>query len=176
MVCEVPTTATEVPVWIEWVKALGPALVSALAVLVATLTFHLSRQTSRWQASVARAQLRQNVYDRRFEVYQSAKALLIALQYNGTLTTDDYMVYRRGTADAVFLLNGGIVAYLEELRKQAERLLLLRNKIKEHCSGAARDAAYHSYVDESAEIDNWFAKQFEALLLTFKPSLHLEEP
>src|ERR1700757_2189124 len=99
MICEAPTTITALPVWLEWVKDLGPALVSALALLVSTLTFGLSRQIASWQASVAKAQLRQNVYDRRFAVYQSAKAFLIALQYNGTLSGNDYMEYRRGTVD-----------------------------------------------------------------------------
>lgn len=153
MICDVPTTATELPVWIEWVKDLGPVLLSAFALLVSTLTFALSRQISHWQVSVARAQLRQNVYDRRFAVYQSAKALLIALQSNGTLSGDDYMAYRRGIVDAVFLLDAAIVAYLEQLRERAERQLFLRNKITAHCSGTARDAAYQSYVDKSAQID-----------------------
>jgi hypothetical protein len=91
MVCEVvPATTTGLSVWIEWAKALGPALVSGLAVLVSILSFRLSRQVADWQAAVARAQLRQNVYDRRFAVYQSAKALLIACNpmacYRKTIT------------------------------------------------------------------------------------------
>jgi len=176
MICDVPTTATELPVWIEWVKAIGPALVSAFVLLVSVLTFRLSCQIAHWQASVARAQLRQNVYDRRFAVYRSAKELLIALQSNGTLSGDDYMAFRRGIADAVFLLDAGVVVYLEHLRERVERALLLRRKIKEHCSGAALDAAYHSHVDESAEIDTWFLKQFDILLSTFKPSMRLDEP
>src|SRR5215472_17557177 len=104
MICEVPTTTAELPVWFEWVKGLGPSLVSALALFVSILSFRLSRQIAEWQASVAKAQLRQNVYDRRFAVYQSAKALLIALQNNGTLSVDDFMAYRLGTADGTFLL------------------------------------------------------------------------
>jgi hypothetical protein len=79
MVCEaVPATPTELSVWIEWAKALGPAFVSGLAVLVSTLSFLLSRQVADGQAAVAKGQLRQNVYDRRFAVYQSAKALLMS--------------------------------------------------------------------------------------------------
>jgi hypothetical protein len=173
MLCEVPTTAAELPVWIEWMKGLGSVLVAALALLVSTLTFRLSHQIARWQASVAKAQLRQNVYDRRFAVYQSAKALLIALQYNGTLSGDDYMEYRRGTVDAVFLLDAGVVAYLDQLRERAERLLLVRNLIKENSSGCD---AYHRNVDESAQIENWFGKQFDVLLSKFKPCVRLEEP
>jgi len=176
MMCDVPTTAAGLPGWIEWVKTLGPVLLSAFALLVSTLTFALSRQISRWQTSVAKAQLRQNVYDRRFAVYQSAKALLIAFQSNGTLSGDDYMAYRRGTVDAEFLLDAGVVAYLKQLRERAERALFLRNKIKEHCSAAALDPDYHNHVDESAKIDTWFLKQFDVLLSKFKPSMHLDEP
>src|SRR5208282_4097415 len=110
--CDVQTTATELPIWFEWLKGLAPVVVSAFALLVSTLTFRLSHQLADWQASVSRAELRQNAYDRRFAVYQSAKALLIALQSNGTLSEDDYMAFRRGTADAVFLLDGGVVSYI----------------------------------------------------------------
>jgi hypothetical protein len=176
MICDVPTTASEFPSWIEWVKSLGPVVLSAFALLVSTLTFGLSCQVSRWQASIAKAQLRQNVYDRRFAIYQSAKALLIALQSNGTLSGDDYMAYRHGTVDAEFLLDAGVVAYLEQLRERAQRALFLRNKINEHCSAAALDPGYHNHVDESAKIDTWFLKQFDVLLFKFKPSIHLDEP
>jgi hypothetical protein len=173
MSCEVPITATELPFWIEWIKGLGSVFVAGLALLVSILTFRLSQQIARGQASVAKAQLRQNVYDRRFAVYQSAKALLIALQNNGALSGDDYMTYRRGTADAVFLLDAGVVAYLQQLRERAERLLLLRDLIKEKTSGID---AYHSHVDESAKIESWFLKQFDVLLSKFQPSMRLEEP
>src|SRR5437762_3212688 len=68
------------PFWLEWAKALGPALavlVSAFALVISVLTFRFGREIGRWQQSLSRAQMRQNVYDRRFRIYESAKALLV---------------------------------------------------------------------------------------------------
>jgi hypothetical protein len=41
----------------------------------------------------------------------------------------DYIAYRRGTADAVFLLDAGVIEYLGELQKRAERLIRLRAEL-----------------------------------------------
>jgi hypothetical protein len=83
-----PTTI-ELPLWAEWLKVLAPVfavLATAGAVFVSVLTFRLSRQIADWQASVARAQLRQNVYDRRFRIYEAAKTLLVVHQSEGRLS------------------------------------------------------------------------------------------
>jgi hypothetical protein len=112
-------TTVVLPLWAEWLKISAPVfavLATAGAVFVSVLTFRLSRQIAQWQASVARAQLRQNAYDRRFNIYEAAKTLLVAYQSNGRLSTDDYMAYRRGTADAVFVLDDSVIVYLHQLQ------------------------------------------------------------
>jgi hypothetical protein len=164
------------PLWAEWLKILAPifaVLATAGAVFVSVLTFRLSRQIAQWQASVARAQLRQNAYDRRFKIYETAKTLLVAYQSNGRLSTDDYIAYRRGTADAVFLLDDSVIVYLGQLQERAERALLLYNLIKARASG---ENSYHSHVDEVAQIEQWLLRQFPVLIAQFKPSMRLDEP
>jgi hypothetical protein len=118
--------------------------------------------------------MRQNVYDRRFRIYESAKEVLVTYQRNGSLSTDDYMAYIRGISDAVFLLDESIVAYLDEIQKRVGRLLLLHEKIKETMGTAAPE--YHNWADESAALDRWFLRQFDILVSKFKPSMQLAEP
>jgi hypothetical protein len=97
----------------------------------------------------------------------------VAYQSNGRLSTDDCLAYRGGTADAVFVLDDSVIVYLGQLQERAERALLLYNLIQAKASG---ENAYHSHVDESAEIGQWLLRQFPILISKFKPSMRLDEP
>jgi hypothetical protein len=170
------TSTIQLPLWAEWLKALAPViavLTSAFAVYISVLTFRLSRQIANWQTSVARAQLRQNVYDRRFKIYEATKTLLVIYQNNDILSTEEYLDYRRSTTDAVFLLDDNVVRYLEHIGERVRRFLLLQEQIKENVSG---EDAYHRRVNEHAEIGTWFLQQFDILFAKFKPSMRLDEP
>jgi len=57
-----------------------------------------------WQQKrIADIKLRHELYDRRFNVYAAAKALLVAHQSNGRISEDNYMAFCRGTSDAMRL-------------------------------------------------------------------------
>jgi hypothetical protein len=175
-VSKMRTSTIQLPLWAEWLKALAPViavLTSAFAVYISVLTFRLSRQIANWQTSVARAQLRQNVYDRRFKIYEATKTLLVIYQNNDRLSTEEYLDYRRSTTDAVFLLDDNVVRYLEHIGERVRRFLLLQEQIKENVSG---EDAYHRRVNEHAEIGTWFLQQFDILFAKFKPSMRLDEP
>jgi len=126
-----------------------------------------------WQQKrIADVRLTHELYNRRFKVYEAAKTLLVTMQRNGRLSTDDYVTYLRGTSDAVFLLDASVVKYLEELRERVTRLLVLRDQIKENASG---EIEYQKRVNESAQIENWFAIQFDILVSRFRPFMRLDE-
>src|ERR1700693_3089439 len=109
---------SNLPVWIFWAQALGLPI---FGLVIAGASVYIAWQQKR----IADIRLRHELYDRRLKVYEAAKTLLVAHLMNGKLSGDDYFAYRRGTADAVFLLNVGVVEYLEELQKRAERLMRL---------------------------------------------------
>ena len=123
---------------------------------------------------IADIRLRHELYDRRFKVYEAAKTLLVAHLTNGKLSRDYCIAYRRGTADAVFLLDVGIVEYLKELGTQAERLLHLSIQQAEIRDDISRKTKYRSLVDESAQVETWLAQQFDVLISKFKPSMQLD--
>ena len=116
-----------------------------------------------WQQKrIADIRLQGEFYERRFRVYEAAKTLLVAHQTNGKLSEDDFIAYRRGIADAVFLLDACVAEYLDELRRRAERLLCQSDGRSNFATTCPR-AKYRSSVDESAEIETWLAQQFDIL-------------
>ena len=85
---EAPMTVTQLPLWVEWAKALAPTFVSALAVLLSVFTVLLSRQIAHQQtkiaerqASTALDQLRYNLFEKMYAVYDAARdAVAIAFE------------------------------------------------------------------------------------------------
>ena len=104
---------------------------------------------------------RHDTYERRYRFYQAAKALLVTVQDNATLSTPDYLNYLRGIAGASFCLDNNAVDYLETLRMHALELI--------------RVAKPESADNEAAEI-RWFLDQFPMLDAIFKESLDLNAP
>jgi hypothetical protein len=80
----------------------------------------------------------------------------------------------RGTADAAFLFDDAVVAYLEQIRGKAFRLRFLREAIE---AGARRGAPatneHQAWVEERAKLIEWFQEQPEALVERFKPFLRV---
>ena len=107
-------------------------------------------------------------------VYEAAKTLLVAHLINGKLSGDEYFAYRRGTADAVFLLDAGVVDYLGEIQERAERLMRLRTEQAEIREDLSKETKYRELVDESAQIETWFTQQFDILIAKFKPAMRLD--
>jgi hypothetical protein len=159
-------TTSCLPVWISWVQALGvPILGLAIAFAGVCIAWQQKR--------IADIRLRHELYKRCFKVYDAAKTLLVAHQKNGKLSGEDYISYCRGTAEVVFLLDNDVVKYIEKLRRQAERLLLLSKQMSEIREDMSQETRYLSLVDESARIETWLAQQFDILIAKFKPAMRL---
>src|SRR5690242_19326944 len=125
-------------VWEQCLSISGPVLAAA-GVYIA------------WQQKrMADIRLRHDLYDRKYRVYEAAKALLVNFQDNGALSQADYFNYLRGVADAIFLCNEDVEGYLKTIRDKATLLIRLQR------NGAAA-------ADESAEVEMWFTQQFGVL-------------
>jgi hypothetical protein len=116
---KMPTSS--LPVWVSCVQALGLPI---FGLVIAGASVYIAWQQNR----IADIRLRHELYDRRLRVYEAAKTLLVAHLINGKLSGDDYIAYRRGTADAVFLLDAGVVDYLGEQRKKGRALDAATNR------------------------------------------------
>lgn len=160
-------STSNLPVWVSWVQALGLPI---FGLVIAGASVYIAWQQKR----IADVRLRHELYDRRLKVYEAAKALLVAHLINGKLSEDDYIAYRRGTADVVFLLDAGVIEYLGELQKQAERLIRLPAELAAIRDDMAKEAKYDKLVDEFAEIETWLTQQFDVLIAKFKPAMRLD--
>jgi hypothetical protein len=114
------------------------------------------------QWRVAEIRLRHDTYERKFKIYEAAKTLLVVFQYNGKLTVEDYLTYLRGITDAEFIYDDpDVTEYLQTLREQANELIRLQEQ---------------KAADQSAEVGQWFLKQFGVLRSKFHPSMRLHPP
>ena len=152
------------PEWVLWIQALG---IPACGIVVALASVYIAWQQKR----LADLKLQNDLYDRRLKIFEAAKALLVAVQTSGTLSIDDYFVFVRSTANAVFLLKPDVVEYLSTLRDHATRLRLFQNQLKDDRKD---QAARGELADKAAEVELWFYNQFDVLIERFKPSLRLD--
>jgi hypothetical protein len=160
-----PTSS--LPVWVSWAQAFGLPI---FGLVIAGASVYIAWQQKR----IADIRLRHELYDRRLRVYEAAKTLLVAHLINGKLSGDEYFAYRRGTADAVFLLDAGVVDYLGEIQERAERLMRLRTEQAEIREDMSKETKYRKLVDESAQIETWLTQQFDILIEKFIPAMRLD--
>jgi hypothetical protein len=66
-----PTAAEHLPLWVEWVKALGPLALLAFAGAISFLSYLIAR----WRGRIAKERLRLDLYNRRFEILGSSHDL-----------------------------------------------------------------------------------------------------
>jgi hypothetical protein len=127
--------------------------------------------TATLQADLANVRLQHDLYDRRYRLYEAARALLIKISRDATVDTEAIFEFAGGTGDAVFLLNAEVVAYFEEMRKKAIRLGFLKSTINLPQYADKRSAM----IDEEGQIVLWFVDQFPLLADKFKPFLVLDK-
>jgi hypothetical protein len=106
---------------VEYAKVLGPAFVSAVAVVISAISVCLSRQIAHWQASIAIETLRQNNYDRRAAIYDAFCEMLAAIVDKKDA---DAELRKANSArlSSPFLLNEKLAKLLEDLHNEAFRL------------------------------------------------------
>jgi hypothetical protein len=169
-------SGTQLPPWAEWARAIGPALVSALAVLVSIVSVCLSRQIARWQASVAKETVRQSYYDRRFAIFIAFRELLVAIVDKADV---DIELRHANAARAAspFLLNEQLGRYLEELHKEGFRLNAM-NKLLASDAGYKASLTPQQLGEEATKLASdklIFTNRVPELAERFEPFLKPEE-
>jgi len=123
------------------------------------------------QANLANTRMRHDLYDRRFKIYEAARALVVAVFRRVNVTDDEFFAFVSGTADSVFLLDAAMVAYFEEMRINALRLQRMNRLINEPPPVPEPDQTNAPH--EKADLGTWFVAQNEILIEKFKPFLAL---
>jgi hypothetical protein len=121
------------------------------------------------QMQTARVKLQHDLYDRRYAVYQAARVLLKEVSDRGDASNEGMFAFLLGTADAPFLFDDDMAAYLVVLHVQASQLHAINAPIESMAPGENKNAAVH----KSGELRSAFLAQREALQKKFLPYLQL---
>jgi hypothetical protein len=153
------------PVWALWIQAIGIPITGAV---IAGVGVYIARQQKR----LADIKLQNDLYDRRYKIYEAVRKFLVEIQTHGNVSLEDFFAFRRGTSDAVFLLQEDIVEYLKKIGDEAVRLRYFQERLRnENLTPEARGTT----ADNAADLENWFAKQFDVLVAKFQSSMRLDK-
>ncbi|HZL37069.1 MAG TPA: hypothetical protein VFC78_17245 [Tepidisphaeraceae bacterium] len=128
---------------------------------------------ARRQAQTGRQKLNLELFDRRFRVYQAAKAFLNDLSIDAGAGVKFFEMFRVETAEAAFIFPPKITGFLNELRNQASELKENTNHLD--MLTQARDTS--KAIAEATEMDEqlltWVNLKTDELVDIFRPHLNL---
>jgi hypothetical protein len=154
----------------------GPIATGLAAVAALFVTWRLGKSqllVAKHQADVATVRLKHDLFDRRFEIYETVLFFLIEILQSSNMSREGMSKFVRGTQKAVFVFDQPVTDFFEHLRRQAvilqETAAFLNdqnNRVGEERTAAAR---------RRSELFTWFTDQFPVLVDRLKPFMALDE-
>jgi hypothetical protein len=135
---------SELPLWIEYLQALGPTLV---AIAVGFVAYR--------QWATARDRVKLDLYDRRFAVYERLRTLLAIALQDGTISYEAVLTFAQNTRGLEFLFGYEVEEYLEGIRKNLNMWAYHEGRIRQ----GPQVANYEKQVDESAKLASYVADE-----------------
>jgi hypothetical protein len=154
---EPANVAYVLPWWMQWGQVIGVAAISGLGAWIAYK-----------QARIATAKLNLDLYDRRFKVFEAARAFLSVFLTEGKFTPEELTKFTAATSEAVFLFGEDVPRYLDNLRKNA-----FTHWNTERESKRAPDDKLGQLVDRLALMENEMSEEIPRMVEVFKPYLKL---
>jgi hypothetical protein len=145
---------------VQVLQALAVAVIGAVGVGVAFQ-----------QMSIARVKLQHDLYDRRYAVFDAVRALLNEAISSQIVSPETFRMFALKTADAEFLFDDGLAAYLREMREHAFKAQSIYSTIQPMEPGDQKAAAFRA----AAEHTTWLNAQIDGLAARFRPFLMLEK-
>jgi hypothetical protein len=146
------------PLWVPVLQALGVPVIAAVGAWIALQQLHL-----------ARVKLQHDLYDRRYAVFQAVRRFLDEANFGKVVSEETLRSLVLGTADAAFLFDDGLAAYLKEMRDHATRFQNL-SVTMEGFEGKERLRA----GEVAQENFMWLMEQIGGLTEKFQPFLKLD--
>jgi hypothetical protein len=76
-----PTAAPQLPLWVEWFRALGTLALLGSAGVISFLSYLIAR----WQGRIAKERIRLDLYNRRFEIFTGIFEMYeVMISWSGT--------------------------------------------------------------------------------------------
>jgi hypothetical protein len=149
------------PPWVAYLQALGLPIFSAVLALVGGWIGWQNMQMSR-------VKLQHDLYERRFRIFDATRKLISEALAHNKADPASIREHAIHTADAEFLLDADMAAYLEKLRRFIDDLgneMLWLEKSK----GEERERLHMQHAEDY----EWVRQQLAVLLDKFRPFLVL---
>ncbi|MEP1200990.1 hypothetical protein [Tateyamaria sp.] len=146
----------ESPHWLEYVRALGPAIIALFVAYVAY---------QQWQVNAAN--LKEKLFDKRFEVFKCTQLFLSSIMQEAAVRDETLPEFFDAVQRSRFLFGKEIQSYLDEIRKRAIKMRLHKAQLEGVPVGSERS----KLVDlENAELE-WLSDQVSVIFDKFEPYL-----
>lgn len=152
---------------IGYVARLGGNVVDQLdfwklvTILIGAFVAYVTYQQSR----TARAKFKLDLFEKRFQVFASARRLLTKILQKANTDLDALFEFRAGVAEASFVFSADITTYLDEIDRRALHLHTLHEQMNPLPAGEERTALASA---ESQELE-WLTGQLPELKNRFSP-------
>jgi hypothetical protein len=117
------------------------------------------------QKRLADIRLRNDLFDRRFKVYEATRTFLVEVSNKQLYGDSIFFAFIAGTNEAALLFGKDVVGYISEVSDNAVKMKLQKLRYNETQDHEALDAAY--------TLNKWCANQITegVLLQRFKPEM-----
>jgi hypothetical protein len=146
----------ELPYWVQYVQALGPAVVAIIAALIAGYIAWRQWRTANYRLSL-------DLYEKRSRVYVATHNFLVTAINQRGVSGDDYRALFNGLQGAEFLFDKETTSYLKNIRDKAWKAQAIGHRLDQ------------SQPDEQEGILKFFLEQSDALEEMFRPYLDLSK-
>jgi hypothetical protein len=157
-----------VPHWNSSTVTLGLQILQGLLTpVIAIVVAYVAWQ--QWKLNKRKFEFDQ--YERRLRVYEEVRSILTLVLRDFKPDFIDLQKFRAATAEADFLFEPEIPAYLDEIVKRGWLLRSAHSDYRDMFTPAPPEYDHQKVVNEITEQQKWFVEQPEQAKLKFKPYL-----
>jgi len=124
---------------------------------------------ARRRARVAATKLNLQLFEKRLELFDAARAFLSGIVRKGTVTHEEIDTYRSDVADAAIVFDEKTAFYLESTRMKAAQLLLVQGQLADARHMAHEERA--KLIDMEVRVRSEFIDELKTLVGRFRPFL-----
>lgn len=151
--------SSSLPLWVEVLQGLAVPVIAGVGVWIALQ-----------QMYIARTKLQHDLYDRRYAVFQATRRFLDEASVRNIVSDETFRAFALGTADAAFLFDDGLTAYLTEMRARGAKARSIFSVAEGMPAGEEKTRAFTAAGHEFI----WLMEQIDGLAERFRPFLTLD--
>jgi hypothetical protein len=146
------------PQWVQAFAAVGTFTVALLVGLVAYLQWRTNQN-----------KLKLDLFEKRYAIYAATQAFFKEINAKGRPTEEGLHKFYISTRDCAFLLNEGLLEYLNAIHDHGVQMIVLTTELEDLAVGPERTKKVKERSDEL----RWMYAQADVLAEKFTPFLRL---